>query len=118
MNCIPRLFADDTCLISPNVNLSKLQSDMNEDLVKVHKWCVADRVTTNPVQSSALIISPKITKSHISAGTAFTINKVKILPSPFVEYLGLLIDNKLNFQTHNALLEKKVSRAVGIISKS
>ena len=43
--------------------------------------------------------------------------KAKVLPNPFVKYLGLLIDNKLNFQTHVAMLEKKVSRAVGIIFK-
>ena len=95
VNCIPRLFADDTCLVSRNFNLSKLESDMNEDLVKIHKWCLANKVTINPVKSSALIISPKITKSNISAETAFTMKKAKVLPSPFVKYLGLLIDNKL-----------------------
>ena len=47
VNCIPRLFADDTCLISRNFNLSKLESDMNEDLVKIHKWCLANKVTIN-----------------------------------------------------------------------
>ena len=90
---------------------------MNEDWVKIHKWCLANKVTINPVKSSALIIPPKITKSNISAETAFTMKKAKVLPNPFVKYLGLLIDNKLNFQTHIALLEKKVSRAVGIIFK-
>ena len=74
-------------------------------------------MTINPVKSSALIIPPKITKSNFSAETAFTIKKAQILPNLFVKYLGLLIDNKLNFQTHIALQEKKVSRAVGIIFK-
>ena len=117
VNCIPRLFADDTCLISRNFNLSKLESDMNEDLVKIQQWCLANKVTINPVKSSALIIPPKITKPNISAETAFTLKKAKILLNPFVKYFGLLIDHKLNFQKHIALLEKKVSRAVGIISK-
>ena len=80
---------------------------MNEDLVKIHKWCLANKVTINPVKSRALIILPKITKSNISTETAFTTKKAKILPNPFVKYLGLLIDNKLNFQTHIALLQKK-----------
>ena len=53
VNCIPRLFADDTSLISRNFNLFKLESDRNEDLVKIHKWCLANRVTFNPVKSSA-----------------------------------------------------------------
>ena len=90
---------------------------MNEDWVKIHKRCLANKVPINPIKSSAIIIPPKITKSNISAETAFTIKKAKILPNPFVKYLGLLIDNKLNFQTHIALPEKKVSRAVGIISE-
>ena len=83
VNCIPRLFADDTCLISRNFNLFKLESDINEDLVKIYKWCLANKVTINPVKSSALIIPPKITKSNISAETAFTIKKAKILSNPF-----------------------------------
>ena len=79
-NCIPRLFAHDTCLISRNFNLSKLEFDMNEDLVKIHKWRLANKVIINPVKSSALIIPPKITKSNISAETAFTIKKAKLFP--------------------------------------
>ena len=118
VNCIPTLFADDTCLISRNFNLSKLESDMNEDLVKIHKWCLANKVTINPVKSSALIIPPKINKSSISAETAFTIKKAKIFLSPFVKYLGLLIDNKLNIQTHTALLEKKLAERLASSLKS
>ena len=82
---------------------------MNEDSVKINKWCLANKVTINPVKPTALIIPPKITKSNNFAETAFTIKKAKSFPSPFVKYLGLLIDNKLNFQTHIALLEIKIS---------
>ena len=118
VNCILGLFADDTCLISRNFNLSKLESNMNKDLVKIHKWCLANKVTMNLVKSSALIIPPKITKSNICAETAFTIKKAEILPSPFVKYLGLLIDNKLNFQTHIALLKKKLAERLASSLKS
>ena len=54
---------------------------MNKDSVKIHKWSLENKVTINPVNSSALIILPKITKSNISAKTAFTIKKAKILPN-------------------------------------
>ena len=52
-HCDFRLFAGDTCLISQNFNFSNLKSDMNEDLVKIHKWCLVNRVTIDPFKSSA-----------------------------------------------------------------
>ena len=73
VKCIPRLFADDTCLISQKFNLTNLESVMNKDLVKIHKWwCQANKVTINPLKSSALIVSPELTKLDISCEIAFT----------------------------------------------
>ena len=37
--------------------------------------------------------------------------------SNFVKYLGVLIDNQLNFKYHTAMVAKKLSVAVGVINK-
>ena len=42
---------------------------------------------------------------------------IKVVSSAKYEYLGVVNDDKLNFQEHIKLLEKKVSCSVGILSK-
>ena len=46
-----------------------------------------------------------------------TAGSIKVVSSAKYEYLGVVNDDKLNFQEHIKLLEKKVSHSVGILSK-
>ena len=45
------------------------------------------------------------------------IQNVKIMPSNYVKYLGVLIDENLSWDQHVKDLSNKLSRANGIISK-
>ena len=45
------------------------------------------------------------------------IQNVKIMPSNYVKYLGVLIDGNLSWDQHVKYLSNKLSRANGIISK-
>ena len=56
----PRLFANDTCLISTSINPEILQEKLSLDLESVHNWCIADKLSLNPAKSSFLIIPPKL----------------------------------------------------------
>ena len=59
---LPRLFADDTCLIINHKNVATLQDKMNMELKKLHnsnKLHNANKLTTNPSKSTAILISPK-----------------------------------------------------------
>ena len=40
VNCLPRLFADDTCLIINSPNLASLETEMNKDLANVYNWSI------------------------------------------------------------------------------
>ena len=59
VNCLPRLFADHTCLIIDSPNLASLETEMNKDLANVYDWCIANKLSLNPSKSNHLIISPK-----------------------------------------------------------
>ena len=51
-NILPRLFADDTCLIINSCNEKLLETEMNN-------WCCANKLSLNPKKSNYVIISPK-----------------------------------------------------------
>ena len=57
---LPRLFADDTCLILNSNIIPCLETKMNHDLQKVFQWCMANRISLNPTKSNYLIIPPKL----------------------------------------------------------
>ena len=45
------------------------------------------------------------------------LNHTKLFESQKIKYLGLILDNKLNWKAHIAELSKKLSRAVGLLYK-
>ena len=59
---IPRLFAVNTCLICASSIPVILQRDMSWDLLKIHEWCKANKVSLNPSKSNFLVIPPKLSK--------------------------------------------------------
>ena len=48
INSVPRLFADDTCLLIHSPNTSTLAENINSELANVHEWTVANKITVNP----------------------------------------------------------------------
>ena len=50
----PRLFADNTCLISDKINLKILQEKISLDLASVYNWCIASKLSLNPAKSSQI----------------------------------------------------------------
>ena len=112
----PGLFADDTCLIVKGLNSEQLQIKINSELQNLHQWCCVNKLSINPSKTNTIIIPPKQTNATIphlhltSNGSA-----INIVDS--AKYLGVVIDNELNLKQHIKIVERKVARSVGILSK-
>lgn len=115
IDCDAKLFADDTCLISSANNPTRLESKLNYNLKLVHDWTLANRITINPKKSSAIIIPPK--ERLVTPNLNIQIDSSAIAVQDSVKYLGIRIDNKLNFNNHIHFLEAKISKSVGILAK-
>ena len=59
VNCMPILFADDTCLIFTAPNLASLTTIMNKELQNLSIWFDSNKLIVNPSKSNVLIIPPK-----------------------------------------------------------
>ena len=116
-NCIgstPRLFADDICILV-KANTSNELYSLNYELAKINGWIVANKLTLNAAKSSAIIIKPKLHSPPVEMNLSCVAGSINVVSS--AKYLGVFIDDKLNFQEHIKHLEKKVSLSVGILSK-
>ena len=110
-----RLFADDTCLIVKNSALKELEIKCNSKLRNLNRWCCANELQINPEKSKAIIVSPKLNTPQPELNLLY--NTANISLNDSCKYLGVILDNKLNFQLHILSLEKRVSTSVGILSK-
>jgi len=78
-------------------------------------WTTANHLTINPNKSLALIISPFLNKT--TPVLNIFLNSSTITLTNSVKYLGVIIDNNLLFVEHIKMLEFKVARSIGILSK-
>ena len=115
VNCIPRLFADDTCLVYSEKNQQRLTEIINADLQKISEWFKANKLTVNPSKSNIIIIPPKLNQLPVTIKTYL---KNTLIPqTSATNYLGITIDTDLKFHNHIVLLVHKISRTIGILSK-
>ena len=95
-----KLFAEDTSLFYIVQNINTSVSHLNNDLSKISNWAFQWKMSFNPdpsKQAQEVIFSGKIQKTcHPSI--YFNNKSVKQVPSQ--KHLGLILDNKSNFQEH------------------
>ena len=85
-------------------------------MTNLSMWINANKLTVNPSKSYALIISPNAKIDPPILNISYNHSPVKVVNS--VKYLGIVLDNKLQFKQHIALLESKLSRSLGILFKT
>ena len=61
---MPRLFADDTCLIIKEKHLNNLHEKMTGKISSLNKWMIANKLTLNSSKSNLILIQPK-NNSHV-----------------------------------------------------
>ena len=108
-------FADDSNLLLISKSLKQINKLINHDLSLLVQWLRLNKISLNTSKTKILIFRPKgklITK-HLN----FRINGEKINASSTVNYLGVLLHENLQWQTHIDSLITKLSTAVGLLSK-
>ena len=112
----PRLFADNTCLLVKGSNYEQLEINLDTELHHLHLWCSVNKLSVNPAKTNIIIIPPKRLRlpiSHLNISSNGT--PVNIVSC--AKYLGVIIDNELNFHEQIKVMEGKVARSLGILNK-
>ena len=59
INSYPRMYADDTPLTYADKNVNIIQSCLNEDLLNISKWLIANKLTLNMSKTDFLLIGSR-----------------------------------------------------------
>ena len=113
------MYADDTAISHSSKCLSELQDDLNRDLVNLQNWLHGNKLSLNVVKTQSLIIGsrPNIQKieKQTEAKPSFEIGDQKINMITDTKYLGVQIDDKLQWDRHIEQVKTKALRALGLI---
>ena len=110
-----RHFADDTNLIIKGKSPKKLQKQVNLDLRSLCNWLKANKISLNASKTELLIFRHPNKKFDFDF--RLKIDGKRLISSKYVKYLGVLIDEHLNWTFHLNVLCTKLSRANGMLAR-
>ena len=109
------LFADDSNLFYAHKNLRSLEEHLNQQLINIHNWLCANKLSLNVDKSHFVIFRP--VQKVVDYTINLSINNKDLVEKKNYKYLGVIIDSNLNWKEHVNELCKKISRGIGILLK-
>lgn len=109
----PILFADDLTISFSGKDVQQLENICNNEINKIVTWTRCNRLSINYNKTFSILISNQ-TFTH---NPDIIINGNPVQKFPSGKFLGVTIDESLNFKQHIDLISKKVSKNIGILYK-
>ena len=107
------LFADDTNIFDTNSDLKSLIDNVNIELEKNVTWLNANKLSLNVEKTHYMLFR---NKGRIIENTLKVyMNSQEISEVETTKFLGIIIDNRLNWKHHIDSICNKVSKNIGII---
>ena len=108
-------FADDTNLLYTNKSIKKINMHVNHDLQLLCQWLRANKLSLNADKTELVIFRSKTNK--ITKKLNFRISGQKIHPTTHLKYLGVYMDEYLNWDFQSTQIILKLQRANCMLSK-
>ena len=110
------LFADDTAIYCSATSAADLQLHLNEDLKIVSKWMETNKLTLNVSKTKLMVIGGKQRLSRLNS-IELTINKELIDQVDKFKYLGIIINESLDWSDHIDNVQSKVAKRLGLLKR-
>jgi Txe/YoeB family toxin of Txe-Axe toxin-antitoxin module len=110
------LFADDTNVFLSGKNINDVVNRINNELLSIVEWLKANRLSLNIDKTKYMIFKPK--RQILSSNVEVKLSGFAIEEVTNIKFLGVVLDNKLNFKEHLSYICKKVSKCIGILYKA
>ena len=115
----PIMFADDTDLFYSNKNIASLFKFVNNELVNTNTWFQANKLSLNSNKTKYVFFHKPRKKKEIPLNLPILkINQTEIKREQSLKFLGVMVDENLNWKSHIDLLLNKISKNVGILYKA
>ncbi|CAB4024043.1 arylsulfatase B-like isoform X1, partial [Paramuricea clavata] len=86
-----RIFADDTNIFYSNTSIEDVENVMNIEIEKIFRYCATNKLSINLEKTNFMVITNSKEKVR-------NIRIKNIVKGDFIKYLGIYIDNNLNWE--------------------
>ena len=104
-------YADDNTLYKSGKNMQKIKNDLEMDFMILHKWFHENHMVLNPDKCHFIVIGDDDPNQKI------ILNNNEIASSNEEKLLGILLDSKLNFDSHITSLCKKAGQKLSALAR-
>ena len=111
------LFADDAALVMSAKTLIDLEENMNREAKKLNDWLLANKLTIHYTNKTTYMLINYKKKQRLQ-DFKFFIGDHLIEQCTSYKYLGVIIDNKLNWKEQIDAVAKKITGVVGVLYKT
>ena len=110
----PFMYADDTAILYRNKTVAQINADMTNDIEKLHDWFSVNKLSVNVDKTQVMLFShPR--SNHRNELLKVNLNNRELENVTRFKYLGVLLDNHLNFQDHIKAVKGKVDMKTGLL---
>ena len=110
------LFADDTSIFFEHNDLDVLTSHLNVQLNNVSTWLKANKLSINVKKTKLMIFRPRQKTVPITRQIVLDNNALEQVDN--TKFLGVYIDQHLEWKTHVNFIAAKISKSVGLLYKA
>jgi hypothetical protein len=108
------LFADDTNLFLTGTDIDEMCRIMTTELTKLNIWFQVNKLSLNIQKTNFIIFG---NKKCVNRNYNITIDGCNLERVLVTKFLGVYIDSQLNWAEHVKIIQKKVSKNIGILFK-
>ena len=108
------LFADDTNIFCSGHDAMQLSRDLSNELDKLSVWFAVNKLILNVSKTNFMVFGNSKQRNTI---LQVSIKNSKIKRVYVTKFLGILIDDRLNWKEHISLICSKLSKCIAIIYK-
>ena len=107
-HCQTLLYADDTVLLSSNLDVNVAAQNLQTDLLSLNNWCALNKLTINIKKTKIMCFGSKncIKKFH---KPNFLLNGLLLDCVDSFKYLGITLDPQLNYDLYLSTILQKVT---------
>lgn len=107
------LFADDTNILYANDNYNDLIEVANQELAKIKSWMDINKLSLNLNKTKVMMFG------HFRYRECpIKINGTEIEKVSENKFLGIIIDDKLNWKPHIKYIQNKISKNIAVINRT
>jgi hypothetical protein len=110
------LFADDTNIFYSNNSHIDLMRIINTELVKLLDWFRSNKLSLNAKKTKYLIFGNK-NKACLETNFNISIDNSCLERVTHTKFLGVFVDENLNWKYHVSQISIKVSRNIGVLNR-